>query len=239
MHRVAIVQARMTSTRLPGKVMKSLAGAPMLAQQLKRLRACRNLDEICIATTSNSTDDVLFDLAQREKLPCFRGSERDVLGRYLDAAKQTHAEIVVRITADCPLVDPPTVDLVVEALVERPHRDYAANVLRRTFPQGLDCEALWFDVLARTVRLAESDYAREHVTAAIYGEKADLFARFSVEDSNDNSDLRWTVDTPADWQLIETIYRELDLGNRIAPYVEMLHFARQNPELMRSNQPQT
>lgn len=236
MKRVAIVQARMTSTRLPGKIMKSLAGAPMLAQQIRRLRACQNLDEICVATTINSTDDIVENLARDEKLACFRGSETDVLGRYLGAARQTRAELVVRITADCPLIDPPTVDLVVESLAQNQQYDYAANILTRTFPQGLDCEALWFDVLERTARIAMSSYAREHVTAAVYGENAELFTRLSVEDNADNSDLRWTVDTPADWNLVETIYRELDLGQRIALYSEMLEWARAHPELMASNQ---
>lgn len=232
MRRVAIVQARMTSTRLPQKVLMPLGARPMLAQQLRRLRACQQLDEICIATTRNASDDAIALLARNEDVACFRGDEHDVLGRFVGAARQTKADVVVRLTADCPLCDPPTIDTVVLALCQNPSStDYASNILKRTFPQGLDAEALWRDVLERAHRLFAAPAAREHVTAGIYAGRPELFLLRGVEAPQNNSDLRWTVDTPADLELVRRFYEALSLDERIASLEEMLHFARTHPEL--------
>lgn len=236
MRRVAIVQARMTSTRLPGKVLQQLGARPMLCQQLRRLRACREVDEICIATTENSTDDAVAECARREEVACFRGSESDVLGRYIGAARQMRADVIVRLTADCPLCDPPTIDAVISMLTENAGTtDYASNVLRRTFPQGLDAEALWRDVLERAARIFATPDAREHVTAGIYAGRPDLFLLRGVEQPRDDSDLRWTVDTPADFEMARRFYAELGLDERIAPLEEMIAFARAHPEITQLN----
>ena len=222
----------MTSTRLPGKILKSLTGVPMLAQQIRRVRACREVDEICIATTTNSTDDGVETLARAEAVACFRGSEDDVLGRYLGAARQTRADVIVRLTADCPLCDPPTIDAVVLALTENPMTtDYASNVLKRTFPQGLDAEVLWRDTLERAARLFTAPSAREHVTAGVYARRPELFLLRGVEAARDDSDLRWTVDTPADFEMVRLFYENLGLDERIASLQEMLDFARAHPEI--------
>ena len=226
---VAIVQARMTSSRFPGKVLAELAGAPMLAHELRRLAAARSLDEIVVATTRNTADDPVAALAGAEGVAVFRGDEHDVLGRYVDAAREARADVVVRITADCPLLDPGVVDRVVEALTE--NADYAANVVERTFPQGLDCEALHFEVLGRVDALAESPAAREHVTWLINEERPDLFTRVSVVDEQDNSDLRWTVDEPADLELVRRLYDRFRLAERRLPYGELIRAVRSDPEL--------
>ena len=226
----------MTSTRLPAKILKSLAGAPMLAQQIRRVRACREIDEICIATTTNVTDGEVETLAQAESIACFRGLENDVLGRYVEAARQTRADVIVRLTADCPLCDPPTIDAVVLSLTENATTtDYASNVLKRTFPQGLDAEALWRDTLERAARLFAAPSAREHVTAGIYAARPELFLLRGVEKARDDSDLRWTVDTPADFEMVRLFYEKLGLAERIAPLDEMLDFARAHPEISRLN----
>jgi len=239
MHRVAIVQARMNSTRLPGKILKTLGARPMLAQQIRRLRVCRELDEICIATTTNSSDDDVELLARAESLPCFRGSESDVLERFIGAAKRTGADVVVRLTADCPLCDPPTIDAVVLALTQNPTTtDYASNAVKRTFPQGLDAEAMWRDTLERAARLFSSPAAREHVTAGIYAGRPGLFLLRNVEQARDDSDLRWTVDTPADFEMARAFYEQLGLDERIAPLNEMLEFARAHPEISALNSAQ-
>lgn len=230
---VAFVQARMTSTRLPGKVLMDLQGAPMLAQQLRRLQGACALDEIVVATTTNPTDEPVAELARAEGLAVFRGSESDVLGRYLGAAKAHQADVVVRITADCPLIDPGVVDTVCAAL--EPGLDYASNVVRRTYPQGLDAEALHLDVLQRLDRLATSPGAREHVTWFLLKEKPELFHVRSVEDTEDNSDLRWTVDVDADLDVVRALYRDLGLDRHPLGYRKILEYTRARGDRARSS----
>jgi spore coat polysaccharide biosynthesis protein SpsF len=242
MKTVAIVQARMTSTRLPGKVLRDLRGRPMLAQQIRRLRACTQIDEIAIATTTNATDDPIVELARREGVRWFRGSEHDVLDRYARAARDARADAVVRITSDCPLIDPPCVDAVVAALLRHDGPDgacdYASNVIDRTYPRGLDAEAFFRDTLERVHRLARSQPAREHVTLFILRERPDLFLLRSVADAEDNSDLRWTVDTPEDFAVVDRIYGDLGLAERQptdVPYHHILAHARSHPDLAAIN----
>ena len=229
MKAVIIVQARSTSTRLPRKVLADLAGRPLLAQQLRRLKRCRCADDIVVATTANADDDAIVDIANAENVRWFRGDEHDVLGRYRGAAAEARADVVVRITADCPLIDAEVTDRVIERLVGNPALfDYASNVLRRTYPQGLDAEALYADTLARVDRMARSQPAREHVTWFIYGERPELFAVASVEDAADNSDLRWTVDTQDDFARVQRMYGDLGLGDRDCSYAELVAYARRS-----------
>ena len=236
MKRVIVIQARMTSTRLPGKVLMDLAGRPMLAQQLRRLARCRQADEIVVATTTNATDDPVVAVAQDEGVRWFRGSETDVLARYVGAAREAKADVVVRVTADCPLIDPEESDRVIEALVSQRERcDYASNVVRRTFPQGLDTEAMYMDVLERLNRLAQSAPAREHVTYFILNEHPELFNICSVTDSENNSDLRWTVDVPQDLEMVRRLYQEVSLGERAVGCRELLAYVRANPAVAAVN----
>jgi spore coat polysaccharide biosynthesis protein SpsF len=231
MKRVIIVQARMTSTRLPGKVLMDVAGKPMLAQQIQRLRQCRLADELMIATTTNASDDPIVELARQEQVSWFRGSEHDVLSRFVGAARQAQADVIVRVTGDCPLIDPGVTDRVITELVEHAAEcDYASNVLRRTYPRGLDVEVLFWDVLVRVDRLAASQTAREHATVYVYSERPDLFLCRSVTDVLNNSDLRWTVDTPEDLQLVRALYEGLDLDRNILPYRDIVAFVRAHPE---------
>ncbi len=232
MKRVIIIQARMTSTRLPGKVLMPVCGQPMLAQQIRRLKQCRRMDQLVIATTTNLTDDQVVELARREGVGWFRGSEDDVLGRFVGAALQERADLVVRVTADCPLIDPWVTDQVIQELAEHSTDcDYVCNFLPRTFPRGLDVEAFFTDVLLRVDRLGQSPTAREHVTTLIYSERPELFLRRQVVDRQDNSDLRWTVDTEVDLRLVRVLYEALGLDVRVAPYQEVLAHVRAHPEL--------
>ena len=236
MKRVIIIQARMTSTRLPGKILADLEGRPMLARQIERLRRCREVDEIVIATTINETDNPVVELAEASELRSYRGSEIDVLSRYVEAARECRADAVVRITADCPLIDAQVTDRVIRALTSSPERcDYACNILERTYPRGLDVEALTMEALERCHRQATSLEDREHVTSYIRRDFAGLFVRRSITDSVDNSDLRWTVDTPSDLELIRRIYRELDLAHRQLAYPEILAFVRSRRDLVEYN----
>ena len=191
MKRVMIVQARANSARLPGKVLVDLAGRPMLAQQLARLGQCRQVDEIIVATTTDTNDEPVAMLAREAGVRVFRGSTEDVLSRFVGAAQEARADVVVRVTADCPLIDPEICDRVIAELVEHAAEcDYASNVIRRSFPRGLDTEAMFLDVLLRMDRLARSKPAREHVTIALRAECPELFLCRDVVDASDNSDLR-------------------------------------------------
>jgi spore coat polysaccharide biosynthesis protein SpsF len=180
------------------------------------------MNEIVIATTVNRTDDPVVALAEAEGVRWFRGSEHDVLSRYAGAAHEAKADIVVRITADCPLIDPEQSDAVVSALADSTEYDYASNCITRTLPKGLDTEAFFIDTLDRTNRLAKSREAREHVTYFIHTERPDLFCLRSVTADEDNSDLRWTVDTADDFKLVSSIYEQLDLADRVWAYPEIL-----------------
>jgi spore coat polysaccharide biosynthesis protein SpsF len=189
-----------------------IAGTPMLAHALRRLRAAERIDDIVLATTVNDRDDPLTALAEREHARWYRGSEDDVLARVTGAAGESGAEVVVRITGDCPLLDPEVVDRVVDALLEAPTAcDYASNVLRRTYPKGLDAEAMWSDTLARMDRLASSPQAREHVTWFAYGERPDLFLLRSVEVEDDHSSLDFSVDTYEDLQRVRALVDRLGI----------------------------
>ncbi|MES1193470.1 MAG: NTP transferase domain-containing protein, partial [Solirubrobacterales bacterium] len=191
MGRVVVVQARMTSTRLPGKVLMDLDGQPLLERQLARLARCERVDEIVLATTVNDTDDPLVALADRLGLRWHRGSEDDVLGRYVGAAREADADMVVRVTSDCPLIDAGETDAVIGALGERRHScDYANNFAEPVLPLGLATEAFWRDVLERADRMATSVSAREHVTPFIHSERRELFVLHGVRGSVEAPDLR-------------------------------------------------
>ncbi len=240
MRRVIIVQARMTSSRLPGKVLMDIAGQPMLAQELRRLKQCVVADDIIVATTTNAPDDPVAELAHREQVGCFRGSEQDVLARYVGAAREARADVVIRVTADCPLIDPQVTDRVITELTDHAMEcDYASNVLRRTYPRGLDVEAFFWDTLLRIDRLAQSGTCREHVTIVPRSEHPELFLCRSVEDNQNNADLRWTVDTATDLEFVRQLYAALNLRTRTASYPEILDYVRNHVELARRDEVET
>ncbi len=233
---VVVVQARMTSTRLPGKVLADLGGRPLLAQLVRRLRTMTEADDVVVATTALASDDPVAALARAEGVRCFRGDEHDVLSRYAGAVRETDADVVVRVTGDCPLIDPAESDRVVSALKAAPGgADYGSNVVRRTFPRGLETEVFHRDVLDRIVRLGRSPEAREHVTWYITRERPDLFVQLSVEDTEDNADLRWTVDTAEDLAMARRLYADLGLGDAILPYRQVLAHVRAHPEIAAIN----
>jgi spore coat polysaccharide biosynthesis protein SpsF len=197
-----IVQARMGSTRLPGKVLLPLADRPMLAFLLERLRRSRRAHEIVVATTVNAQDDPVAELAAGEGAACFRGDEDDVLGRYQGAAKSRGLDVVVRVTADCPLMDPELVDeMIAEFLGRRDGLDYISNTLVRTFPRGLDVEVFSAAALDWAHRFADKPYQREHVTPYLYQYGlTDQFLR-----AEDASAFRVTVDTAADLDVVRRV----------------------------------
>ena len=203
---VAIVQARMGSTRLPGKVMLPLLGEPVLTRVMRRAARARTLDEVVVATTTLPQDDAIVALAEAEGWPVERGSETDLLGRYLGAARTHDAEVIVRITSDCPLLDPDVIDATVTAF-HAGDVDYASNTIEpATYPRGLDVEVVARAALERA-GLEDRDPAwREHVTPYIY-RQPDVFRLMRVPAQTDHSEYRWSIDTPEDYALVEQIYQ--------------------------------
>jgi spore coat polysaccharide biosynthesis protein SpsF len=236
MHRVVIVQARMTSTRLPGKVLADLGGRSVLERQLERLARCERADELVVATTTNSEDDPIVALVGRLGHRVFRGSEDDVLSRYAGAAREAGADLVVRVTSDCPLIDPEETDVVIAELEARAaEADFASNPLVRDVPRGLDTEALWRDVLERAHRMATSVPAREHVTFYIWSERPERFALHAVRRPYEAADLRWTVDTPEDLEVVRRLFDALGYADRPVPVAEAIAWAREHPEVTALN----
>jgi spore coat polysaccharide biosynthesis protein SpsF (cytidylyltransferase family) len=234
---VAIVQARMTSTRLPGKVLADLGGAPMLARVVSRAAAASLVDQVVVACSDRPTDDPIAAWCRRGSVPVFRGSETDVLARFVGAAAATHADLVVRLTADCPFLDPAVIDLVVGELIADPELDYAANVLERSFPRGLDVEAFTRDALSRMDRLGRSPAAREHVTIGPRLEHLEAFRSRSVRADRNDSDLRWTVDTPLDLEFARAAYSAGPIED--GDYRALVKWCRLHPELTRRDDHET
>lgn len=229
---VAVIQARMGSTRLPGKVLMDIAGAPMLSRVVDRARSARRVTEVRVACSDQSADDPIAAWCGAAGVAVTRGPEADVLARYRIAATEAAADVVVRLTADCPLLDPPTIDTVIAALGDGGDpADYAANVLERSFPRGLDVEAFSIEALHRMDRLGQSAAAREHVTLGPRLEHPAAFRTRNVRAGQDDSDLRWTVDTGADLEQVRTMYRELDLAGTARPYLDVVRWCRDHPNL--------
>jgi spore coat polysaccharide biosynthesis protein SpsF len=229
---VAIIQARMGSSRLPGKVLADLGGATMLARVVQRLRAAHRLADIVVATSTGADDDDVVREAGRLGAGVHRGSQSDVLARFLGAARLHRADAIVRVTADCPLLDGEVVDRVIAALSDAV--DYASNTHERSYPRGLDTEALHRDTLERIARLGTSAAAREHVTAFVM-EAPQLFRTAQVRAEHDDSDLRWTVDTADDLAMVRALYSELGLASAPLPYRDVVAAIRERPELAAAN----
>jgi len=200
---VLINQARMTSTRLPGKVLKPVLGKPLLAYQLARLQRAKRVDEIVVATTLNAADDPIVDLCRELGVSVYRGDELDVLDRYYQAAKEHAADVVVRVTSDCPVIDPAIVDQVIAAYASGGY-DYIANTRERTYPRGMDTEVFSMRALTEAWQEGRLPYEREHVTPFLY-RHPERYRIGNVASGRDLGQHRWTVDTPEDFDLIERI----------------------------------
>jgi len=229
---VAIVQARMGSTRLPGKVLMDIEGKTVLARVTDRLSRAEQVQQIVIATTTSALDDAIVTEAERNGIAVFRGSEQDVRSRYHQAAEEFCADAIVRITSDCPLIDAEIVDRVVyEALSTE--ADFVSNCIRRTYPRGLDAEVFTLDALRRADDLGERPHHREHVTPIFY-ERPDLFRVCSVTGDEDYTRHRWTLDTPEDLQLIRAIYSHFDDPDYFG-WREVITLMEEHPELAEIN----
>lgn len=232
MKTVAIVQARMGSTRLPGKVLLPLLGEPVLSRVMRRTARASRLDEVVVATSGDRSDDPIVELAEREAWPVVRGSADDLLDRYMLAARTHEADVVVRITSDCPLIDPEVIDRTVEAFAAG-DCDYASTALEpRTFPRGLDVEVISRETLARAWQEDGDPAWREHATPYIY-RHPELFRLCAVTADEDHSEQRWTIDTPADYELVRRIYDAL--GRDDFSWREALEIVEAHPDWMDLN----
>jgi spore coat polysaccharide biosynthesis protein SpsF len=227
----AIVQARMGSTRLPGKILKALAGKPALWHLVNRLKRAKRLKEIVVATTTNTEDDVIVQFCEANGIKWFRGSENDVLDRYYQAAKIFDADPIIRITADCPVIDPEIVDEVIEGFCSG---NYDVYGLGGEFPDGLDCVIFAYWVLEDTWKNALLPSEREHVGP--YMEKHPEKYRISdYRKFTGLSHLRWTIDEEPDLRLLQTIYERLYKPGDIFLTGDILTLLEREPELMQIN----
>ncbi len=232
MNIVAIIQTRMGSTRLPGKVLKDLAGDTTLARVVSRLRRSKCISHVLIATTNAAADNAIVRECNRIGVDVFRGEEQDVLDRYYRAALSVEADAIVRITSDCPLIDPAVTDQTVERfLCEKP--DYASNVITRTYPRGLDTEIMTMSALERTWREAVEPYQREHVTPYVY-QNPGLFKLLSVCGDADHSNHRWTLDTRDDLLFLQSVYGRFE-GRDDFTWRDVLELVEREPELAAIN----
>jgi spore coat polysaccharide biosynthesis protein SpsF len=229
---LAVLQARMSSTRLPGKVMADLVGAPMILRQIERLRRSRRLERIVVATSTDASDDGLAALLAQHGVATHRGDLDDVLARFEGALQAHPAEVVVRLTADCPLADPEVIDATIDLLVER-GLDYAANTpAHRTYPKGLDVEVMRAEGLLRAAREARAPYEREHVTPFLY-RHPETFAQDFISQAADEGEVRWTVDRPDDLAFVREVYAALYPGKRDFTSEDVRAFVRARPDLHR------
>ena len=230
---LAILQARMTSTRLPGKVLKTILGRPMLELQIERVLRCKKIDRLIVATSSNQEDAPIDALCNKLEGPCFRGDLENVLDRFYQAAEQYHPQHVVRLTGDCPLTDPVLIDALIDFYLTR-GSDYASNCQQPTLPDGLDAEIFSFAVLEQTWREAELPSQLEHVTPFIHAHP-ERFDIACYKYHQDLSHLRWVVDEPEDLEFVTKIYEKLYPSNPEFETHDIVKLLQREPELITIN----
>lgn len=218
----------MGSTRLPGKVLAPIAGRPMLSYQLERLRRCRQVDRLVVATTTQSADDAIVAFCEVEGLACIRGPEQDVLSRYAQAAHAFDAGIVVRVTSDCPLIEPALVDRAVATFRTGEPCDYLSNMIRPTWPYGMAVEVISREALLQADAEATDPAEREHVTPFIYW-RPERFRLKSLTMVPDLSAHRWTVDTPEDLELVARILTTLYPRRPAFEMTDVLELLQEHP----------
>lgn len=235
MKTVIIVQARMTSTRLPGKVLKEVLGKTLLEYFIERVRRVKLADDVVIATTTNDTDIPIVELCKKLGVACTRGSEEDVLSRYYEAAVQHHADVIVRITSDCPAIDPEIVDQMIGFYREhRSEYDYVSNTLTQSYPYGMAVEVFPFAALKESHIEAVAQPEREHVTPFIYLRPQRYRIWQMIHDEN-ISHHRWTVDTPEDFELIRRIFEALYPKNPHFDMQDVLALLEEHPDWVEIN----
>lgn len=230
---LGILQARVSSTRLPAKVLRPILNRPMIALQIERLKRIRQIDRLVLATSSDPVDERLAEISTQEGIDCYKGSLDDVLDRFYQAALPYKPDYVVRLTGDCPLVDPGVIDDLIRFFLEGGY-DYCSNCLEPTFPDGLDAEVFRFDCLERAWHEALLPSQREHVTPFIH-QNPDRFSLGCMKHGRDLSGLRWTVDEPDDFDLVTRIYEALYPDNPDFTMHDILRLLDEHPALQQIN----
>ena len=236
MKTIAIIQARMGSSRLPGKVMQDICGQPMLMWVVKRARMARTIEKVVVAATNNEEDKIIETFCNMNKITCFRGSSEDVLDRFYQAACFFQADVIVRLTSDCPFIDPDLIDETVHAFLDS-KVDFAANRLpppfTRTYPIGLDVEVVSMSALRCAWKEAVQLHEREHVLPYLY-EVPGRFNILTLDLPQDLSSLRWTVDTPQDLEFIRQVADRLKCRFDFS-WRDVLQVLQLHPELKEIN----
>ena len=230
---LGILQARSSSKRLPGKVLAPILGIPMIMRQVERLRRCRRLDHLVLATSSDPSDDALAALCAQNNVECLRGSLDDVLDRFYQAAMLHTPSDIVRLTGDCPLVESPLVDDILDFHKEGDY-DYSSNTIEPTYPDGLDVEVFRFSCLVDAWKEARTSFQREHVTPFFY-QHPERFRLGNFKGPQTLSHLRWTVDEQEDLELIRQIYERLYPVNPAFGMKEILSLLNREPKLKTMN----
>ena len=223
--KVILLQARMSSSRLPGKVLRKILNKPLLELQVERIMEAKNFDKLIVITSSKSSDDIIGQFCKYRKILIFRGSLYDVLDRFYQAAKQYNAQHIIRLTADCPLIDPGIIDNIVQLHLNN-NFDYSSNVMQRTFPDGLDVEVMTFNTLKQAWLNAKSKYQREHVTPWVH-QNIEKFKIGHYKYQHDLSRLRWTVDYAEDLIFIKQVYDKLYQHNPKFTWLDVLQYLKQ------------
>tara|TARA_X000000950_G_scaffold41682_1_gene45708 strand:+ start:15415 stop:16155 length:741 start_codon:yes stop_codon:yes gene_type:complete len=229
-----IVQARMSSTRLPGKVLKPILGKPMLFFLIERLKRVNYKDRIIIACSNNELDNSIINFCKKEKILFFRGSEDNVLQRFYQASKYYKIKNIVRITSDCPLIDPEIIDDVIFKFLNLSKIDYVSNTIKPTYPLGMSVEVFTENALQKAVAIAKENFELEHVTPVFYMKK-NFFNINSIISNKNQSEIRLTVDTKEDYNLIKIIYKKLYKKKIDFGLDDILHLLENNPELTKIN----
>lgn len=240
MNIVAIIQARCGSTRFPNKIFAEINGKPLIWHVINRLKFSQKINRILLATTTSPSDDKLEKWAENNEVEIYRGQENDVLNRFYEGAKLTNADIIVRITADDPFKEPRLIDDAI-GIMQSGNYDFVCNNNPPSFPEGVDVEVLTFDALSESEKESNSDFEREHVTQYIY-HNLSKFKTFNLENNENLSYLRWTIDTTQDFELVCNIYDKLDKRDgSIFHMDEIIKYINENPEVgkMNSNVPRS
>ena len=235
MRTIATIEARMTSSRLPGKVLLKVLDKPLLSYLIERLKSVPSLDGIILAVTTNSQDDILATFAASENIMCYRGSESDVMARVIGAGQAANADTIVEITGDCPLIDPQIIEQAIQIFYAN-NADYVSNSQKRSYPDGMDVQVFSLDTLEYSASLTSDILDHEHVTLHIRN-NPEIFSHLHLIAAPNMywPELGLTIDEQADYELIQKIIEHFGRGNLFG-CVEIIDFLKKNNHMLRLNE---